>query len=58
MFGTGTAATISFIKELRYQDYIMEFDIAKWEVSPELRRRLNEIRNNKVPDRFGWMYKI
>ncbi|HAN38456.1 MAG TPA: branched chain amino acid aminotransferase, partial [Chitinophagaceae bacterium] len=26
VFGSGTAATISFIKELRYKDYVMEFD--------------------------------
>ena len=27
VFGTGTAATISPIKELRYKDFVMEFDM-------------------------------
>jgi branched-chain amino acid aminotransferase len=58
VFGTGTAATISPIKELRYEDYVMEFEVEKWEVSPELKKRLNDIRNCKVPDRFGWMFKV
>ena len=40
VFGTGTAATISLIKELRYKDYVMEFDVEKWTVSPELKKRL------------------
>jgi branched-chain amino acid aminotransferase len=58
VFGTGTAATISPIKELRYEDYVMEFDVEKWTVSPELKKQLNEIRNCKVADRFGWMFKV
>jgi branched-chain amino acid aminotransferase len=58
VFGTGTAATISPIKELRYKDYTMEFNAENWKVGRELKKRLDEIRNSKVPDRFGWMYKI
>jgi branched-chain amino acid aminotransferase len=58
VFGTGTAATISLIRELRYKDYVMEFDTEKWRTAPELKKRLDEIRSGKVPDRFGWMYKI
>ncbi len=58
VFGTGTAATISPICELKYKDYIMHFDTENWKVSPEIKKRLDEIRNCKVPDRFGWMYKI
>lgn len=27
VFGTGTAATISLIKELRYKDFVMNFDV-------------------------------
>ncbi len=26
VFGTGTAATISVIQELRYKDYVMKFE--------------------------------
>jgi branched-chain amino acid aminotransferase len=58
VFGTGTAATISPIKELRYKEYVMEFDVVKWTVSTELKKRLNDIRNSKVGDPYGWMFKV
>jgi branched-chain amino acid aminotransferase len=58
VFGTGTAATISLIKELRYKDYTMLFDTAQWTVAPELKKRLNAIREGKTQDTHGWMYKI
>jgi branched-chain amino acid aminotransferase len=58
VFGTGTAATISMIKELKYKDYIMHFDTDLWEVAPELKRRLNAIREGKTADTHGWLYKI
>jgi branched-chain amino acid aminotransferase len=58
VFGTGTAATISYIKELRYKDYTMEFDVEKWKTAPELKKRFNDIRYGKTADKNGWMYKI
>ena len=58
VFGTGTAATISLIKELRYKDYVMQFDVDKWQTSPAVKRKLNDIRYGKSPDTHGWMYKI
>lgn len=58
VFGTGTAATISLIKELRYKDYVMSFDVDKWQTAPELKKRMNAIRYGQVPDTHGWMYKI
>ena len=58
VFGTGTAATISLIKELRYKDYVMEFDTDRWKTAPELKRQLNGIRYGEIPDTYGWMFKI
>lgn len=58
VFGTGTAATISLIKELRYKEYVMEFNVGEWRTAPELKRRLNAIRYGQEPDNHGWMYKI
>ncbi|MES2374437.1 MAG: branched-chain amino acid aminotransferase [Bacteroidota bacterium] len=58
VFGTGTAATISMIKELKYKDYVIHFDTDSWKTAPELKTRLNAIRNGKVADVHGWMYKI
>lgn len=58
VFGTGTAATISMIKELKYKEYIMEFDTDSWKIAPELKKRLNDIRYSREADTHGWMYKI
>ena len=58
VFGTGTAATISMIKELRYKDYTMYFDTDKWKTAPEIKSRLSSIKEGKIPDKYGWMYKV
>jgi branched-chain amino acid aminotransferase len=58
VFGTGTAATVSPIKELRYKDFVMNFDVAKWEVMPSVKARLDDIRASKAEDKYGWMVKI
>jgi branched-chain amino acid aminotransferase len=58
VFGTGTAATITQIKELRYKDYVMEFDVENSRTAPQLKKLLTDIREGKTADKYGWMYKI
>lgn len=58
VFGTGTAATISMIKELRYKDFTMNFDVDKWQTAPQIKRKLSEIREGKVEDTHGWMFRV
>ena len=58
IFGTGTAATISMIKELRYKDFTMHFDVDKWKTAPELKTRLSAIREGRAFDKYEWMYKV
>lgn len=58
VFGTGTAATISMIKELRYKEFVMSFDTDKWSVAPKIKSRMDNIKEGKEEDKFGWMVKI
>jgi branched-chain amino acid aminotransferase len=58
VFGTGTAATITMIKELKYKDYVMQFDTDKWRTSPMLKKWLTDIREGRREDKYGWMWKI
>lgn len=58
IFGTGTAATISLIKELTYRDYEMKFEVEKWTIAPEVKRRMDAIKYGQEPDVHGWLYKI
>jgi branched-chain amino acid aminotransferase len=58
IFGTGTAATISPIKELKYRDHIMQFATHDWKTAPEVKAILTEIRDGKRPDKYGWLFNI
>lgn len=58
VFGTGTAATISMIKELRYKDYIMHFDTDNSKTARELKTRLDAIRKGETPDTHGWLLAV
>jgi branched-chain amino acid aminotransferase len=58
VFGTGTAATISLIKELRYKDFVMNFDVDKWQTAPTVKKWLTDIREGRREDKYGWMVKV
>lgn len=58
VFGTGTAATVSPIQELKYKDYRMQFDTATWKISPQVKKILTEIREGKRDDKHGWLFKV
>jgi branched-chain amino acid aminotransferase len=58
VFGTGTAATISMIKELKYEDVNMKFDTDTWTVAPTVKRVLTDIREGRKKDTRGWMFKV
>ncbi|MBI3138488.1 MAG: branched-chain amino acid aminotransferase [Sphingobacteriales bacterium] len=58
VFGTGTAATISPIKELGYKDISMKFDLDKWKIAPVIKKTITDIREGRAADTHGWMYKI
>lgn len=58
VFGTGTAATITMIKELRYKDFVMNFDTDKWQTAPTIKKWLTDIREGRREDKYGWMVKV
>lgn len=58
VFGTGTAATISMIKELRYKDFVMKFDVESWEKAPAVKKWLLDIREGSREDKYNWMWKV
>jgi branched-chain amino acid aminotransferase len=57
-FGTGTAATIAMIEELKYKDHIMQFDITQWKTAPALKKSITDIREGKKEDKYGWMWRV
>ncbi len=58
VFGAGTAATISMIKELKYRDFEMTFNTNEWIVAPMILKKLNDIRYGKTEDKHGWLFPV
>jgi branched-chain amino acid aminotransferase len=58
VFGTGTAATITLIKELRYKDFVMQFDTDNWKTAPTVKKWLTDIREGRREDKYNWMWKV
>jgi branched-chain amino acid aminotransferase len=58
VFGTGTAATITLIKELRYKDFVMHFDTSLWKTAPTIKKWLTDIREGRREDKYGWMMRV
>jgi branched-chain amino acid aminotransferase len=58
VFGTGTAATISLIKELCLKDFSMKFDVDSWKVAPGIKRKLTDIREGRIADEHGWLVRL
>lgn len=58
IFGTGTAATIALIRELRYKDYDMIFDVSTWKIAPGVKERMDAIRYGNQPDAHNWLLQV
>ena len=58
VFGTGTAATISMIKELKYKNFEMHFDTDASPIAAEVKERMNAIRCGQHPDTHGWLVNV
>jgi branched-chain amino acid aminotransferase len=58
VFGTGTAATVAMIQELRYEDYTIKFDTNTWKAVPAVKKMLTDIREGRKADTRGWMFKV
>ncbi len=58
-FGTGTAAVISPVGEIKWNDHIMPINNEKiGEVSQKLYDFLTDIQNGRIEDPFGWSYEV
>ena len=59
IFGTGTAAVISSVSRLKYNEEILEFnEEVAGELGTKLYEELTGIQYGRIPDRHGWIKKI
>jgi branched-chain amino acid aminotransferase len=58
-FGSGTAASMSFIANLTYKGEQLDLpEVAEWTIAPKIKEQLDDIRYGRVEDKFGWRFKI
>jgi branched-chain amino acid aminotransferase len=58
-FGTGTAATISHVAEIGYQDKTLTLPpVADREIGPAVLTRMTALRTGREPDHLGWLIPI
>jgi branched-chain amino acid aminotransferase len=58
VFGTGTAAVIAPIRELNYKGFTMQFNTDSYRISTAVKTWLNDIREGRLEDKYGWMLKV
>ena len=59
IFGTGTAAVISSLSKLKYNDLIMEFSNEEaGELGQKLYKEITDIQYGRKEDKYGWMVPI
>lgn len=58
-FGSGTAASMSYIQSLTYQEETMTLnDVSEWSIAPKIKALLDDIRYGRAEDELGWIFKV
>lgn len=58
-FGTGTAATVSHIRRIRYKNETIELPpVEHREVGPAVREKLLSVMTGRAPDPHGWIERV
>ncbi len=55
IFGSGTAAVIATVSELKYQDRVIKLNVDAYQVAPMLKDTINGIRSRKYKDHNNWI---
>lgn len=59
VFGTGTAAVISSVGEIKYNDELLKFNEGEpEELAIKLFEEILNIQYGRIPDRFGWTQQV
>jgi branched-chain amino acid aminotransferase len=58
VFGTGTAALVANVDEIRYDDIKLAFSPDQWKLSTGIRDEINNVRYGSIPDTRGWTVPV
>ena len=57
VFGTGTAALVANVEEIRYEDRVYQLPL-DWDLSASIRDEINGMRFGKIEDKRGWTVPV
>jgi branched-chain amino acid aminotransferase len=58
IFGTGTAALIANVEEIKYGEEVIKLDQDQWQLSTGIKQEINGIRFGTRADKFGWTVAV
>lgn len=58
VFGTGTAAVVSYVNKIAFGDTIIHLNPDNYKISPFLKSYIEGLRSGDRADKFGWTQKV
>ena len=58
VFGTGTAALVANVEEIKYNDVTITLPNNTWQVSTAIRDEINGMRFGTIADKRGWTVPV
>ena len=58
IFGAGTAAVVTNVLDLTYQDKTIHFSEENWELSRSVKAYINDLRAGKIADKFNFITTV
>jgi len=58
VFGTGTAAVISFVNKLAFGDTVLQLNSDQYTIGPSIKSYIEQLRSGHQKDRYGWIKRV
>ncbi len=58
VFGTGTAAVVSYVNKIAFGEKVLDIDPEAYEIGPYLKSYIERLRSGDQEDKFGWIQKV
>lgn len=58
VFGSGTAAVISYVSKIAFGDLVIDLDVDNYEIAPSLKSYIEDLRSGEGVDKFGWLKEV
>lgn len=55
VFGSGTAAVIAMVNEIKYKDHQMFLNPESFKIAPMIKKTIEDLKARRIEDKFNWM---